>query len=292
MYRGSPVIVVTPAGRRRYMPLISKYIYQHKGLIDKWVLWANTKDQADLEHLMSMEKADSEFVRVQLGQDGPLGEVGTMPAIRAFYNYDMLRDAIYLRIDDDICYMHPDAIPNLVKFRFDNPQYFCITANMVNSGLCSHLQDRMGLHPNLSRVPWESAGGPLHWSSDMATLLHDKFMKDLSESKLDPWMCYDRWELWESPRFGIAFIALLGKDIHDFIGKWSGPEKTDEEFFTTIWPKKIDRMNCICGKSLIVHFAYGPQRGHGMETRVDGVCGTDVRPASILERYKAIAGVQ
>lgn len=294
MYEGRRVIVLTPAGRKKYMPLVSHYVYQHKGLIDEWRLWANTRDANDLACLHGMAEADPTFVHVQTERDGPLGKIGEMPAIRAFYTKNYLDPkALYLRIDDDICYMHPDAIPNLVKFRHDNPDYFCITANMVNSGLCSHLHDRMHLHPRsiVERVPWESSGGPLHWSSNIATLLHDRFLKDVEKpEKLAKWMCFDRWELWENPRFGIAFIALNGEDIISLLGKWDGPERTDEEFFTMIHPNRIKRCNCICGKSLVVHFAYGPQRESGLETRDDEVLG--VIPNQIYDRYKALAGVE
>lgn len=291
MYEGRKVIVVMPAGRRRYMPLIKHYICQHKGLIDQCVLWANTKDPDDLKCLQDMAGADPEFMFFVAGQDGPLGKVGEMSAIRAFYTKNMDPKAIYLRIDDDICYMEPRAIPNLVKFRHENPHYFCVTANMVNSGLCSHLHDRMGLHPNLSRTTWESAGGDLHWSADMAAYIHHYVLEDIKAGNLHRWMCFDRWELWEYPRFGIAVTAYNGFDLLSMQGKWTGPEQTDEEFFTCIWPKNLGRMNCICGTSLVVHYGYGPQRANGLETKTTELA-PGVIPAAMYDRYKALAGVQ
>jgi hypothetical protein len=96
-------------------------------------------------------------------------------------------------------------------------------------------------------------------------------------SPLRRWKCYDRWELWESPRFGIAFTAYLGNDLLDLIGKWEGED--DEQFFSSIWPPKIGRINCICGRALVSHYAYGPQRANGLEN------------SDIYARYKALAGV-
>jgi hypothetical protein len=296
MLNGHKVIVVTPAGRRRFLPIIQHYIMRESihgsGVIDEWRLWINTKDQADIDLMEDMATANPDFIKCQYSEDGPLGNIGDMSAIRSFYTKETLDpDAVYLRIDDDIVFVDTDAFKTLARFRLDNLHYFCITANMVNSGLCSHLHDRMGMHQPMDRVLWSSEGGPLHWSVNMATLIHDTFIRDIHGGRVDAWKQYERWELWENPRFGIACTAYLGKDLLALLGKWEGDE--DETFFTEIWPRRIKRINAICGKSLMAHYAYFPQRDNGMETQQRPIKpGNDgLIPANILVRYKKLAGV-
>jgi hypothetical protein len=125
----------------------------------------------------------------------------------------------------------------------------------------------------------------------MATVIHHSYLEDLKINALDKWRAYERWELYEYPRFGIACCSFIGKDFLDIIDKWSGED--DEQFVTEIWPKKIRRMNCIAGRALISHYAYGPQRENGMESRKEGfkIRGERVFPKDILNRYRKVAGV-
>src|ERR1700747_608144 len=60
MLNGKRIVVVTPAGRRRYMELLHAHlrgtwlrfgIASSRPLIDRWDLWVNTRDEADLAYL-------------------------------------------------------------------------------------------------------------------------------------------------------------------------------------------------------------------------------------------------
>ncbi|KAI1738264.1 hypothetical protein F4680DRAFT_467480 [Xylaria scruposa] len=42
-------------------------------------------------------------------------------------------DTIYIKIDDDIVFIHPDTIPQLVSTRIAEPHPFAVSANLVNS---------------------------------------------------------------------------------------------------------------------------------------------------------------
>jgi len=123
----------------------------------------------------------------------------------------------------------------------------------------------------------------------MATLIHDKFINDVQSGLAEDWMQYERWELWEHPRFGIAVTAFLGVDLLNVLGHWSGED--DEQFFTERWPQKVNRMNCICGKSLVAHYAYYPQRYNGMENSSLPVGENGPVPSKILARYRRLAGL-
>ena len=73
------------------------------------------------------------------------------------------------------------------------------------------------------------------------------------------------------------------------IDKWEAED--DEHFFTAILPPKINRINCICGHSLVAHYAYGPQRENGLEESHDVIAGTDIVPSQTLNRFRELAGI-
>jgi len=294
------VSVIMAAGRRRYMPIITKYILEEP-IVDEWQIWVNTQVPEDIEYLHKLgaeiNASRPGFVRLIECPNENWGEVGSMGAIRAFYTPETIdKGTIYLRVDDDIVHVHDRALRTLAQFRSDNPQYFLVTGNMVNSGLCSHLQHRMGCHqeviPAMLAPRWSSEGGDLHWSSNMATVIHDSYLKAAEDGRLDGWRQYERWELYETPRFGIAFCSFFGRDMLEIISKWRGED--DEIFMTEDWPRQAGRINCIAGKALVAHYAYGPQRKDGFEERSDLVTiqGEKVYSKDILNRYRKLAGIQ
>lgn len=294
MLGGRRVVVCTAAGRRRFMPLVSHYIHQARPVVDEWRLWCNTQETEDVKCLEQMAKELGPFVTIQKGQSTSLGHVGELKAIRSFYTKQTIdADTVYIRVDDDICWMHPDAIKNIVQFRIDNPEYFVVAANMVNSGLCSHLNMRCGAHPDsVPYIPWTCEGGPLWRDHKIATLIHHKLLADIKNNTLDRWMGYDRWELHEHVRFGVAFCCFFGKDILDWcIDQWEGID--DEQYLSEICPHKNKRINCLVGNALIAHFGYGPQRDSGLEHSITPVIPGNMLtvPCQILNRYRDLAGV-
>ncbi len=48
--RDHKIVVVTPAGRRAYLELLSKYVIDDAD-IDEWHLWDNCRLQADRYHI-------------------------------------------------------------------------------------------------------------------------------------------------------------------------------------------------------------------------------------------------
>jgi len=291
------VSVIMAAGRRRYLPIITKYILDCKDFIDEWQLWINTTVQEDIDYMLDFANQHKDFVRVVRCPTDHWGPVGSMGAIRAFYTKETIDPGtIYLRVDDDIVHVDKDAFRTLAQFRAMNRKYFLISANMMNSGLCSHLHHRLGCHqettPPMDAPIWESSGGLLHWSSNMATVIHDSYLKDAIAGRLDKWKQFERWELYENPRFGIACCSFFGCDMLELLGKWE--DEDDEIFMTGIWPNRVGKINCIAGKALVAHYAYGPQRENGFETRDDKVeiNGAEIYSKHILNRYRKLAGVE
>lgn len=62
----------------------------------------------------------------------------------------MERGKLYVKIDDDVVWMADDTIPRIVTMKIGHPEYFIVSANVVNSPLMGWVHYRMGaLHPYL-----------------------------------------------------------------------------------------------------------------------------------------------
>ena len=56
------VIVVTPAGRERYMRLLASHVL-HSPLVDEWHLWLNTREPADLAYMRGLAEAHTPITK-------------------------------------------------------------------------------------------------------------------------------------------------------------------------------------------------------------------------------------
>ena len=68
MFEGYRVVVVTPAGRRRYMRLLVPQVMASP-LVDRYDLWINTPDQGDLAFLRGVAEVDQR-IRLVAHPDG------------------------------------------------------------------------------------------------------------------------------------------------------------------------------------------------------------------------------
>lgn len=60
----------------------------------------------------------------------------------------MERGKLYVKIDDDMVWMADDTIPRLVTTKLEHPEYFLVSANVINSPLMGWVHYHMGaLHP-------------------------------------------------------------------------------------------------------------------------------------------------
>ena len=50
------IIVVTPAGRKRYLKILLKNLQKQKNDFDEWHLWENTRNKEDEIYIKELEK--------------------------------------------------------------------------------------------------------------------------------------------------------------------------------------------------------------------------------------------
>jgi hypothetical protein len=131
------VIVITPAGRKRYLEILVEYVKRLKGIVDEYHIWLNTEDKKDIEYIKSLA---SDYIKV-IEKPGPYHNNG----IYRFFPYCIQPKTVYVRFDDDIVFLdNNEAFINFVKYRIAHPEYFLLYANIINNSIISHLHHRLG----------------------------------------------------------------------------------------------------------------------------------------------------
>jgi len=236
------VIAFTPAGRKSYLEILKKYI-DKEDLIDEWQLWLNTGNKEDIDYINSIENEKIKVKKI----DGITEQDNYR--IYEFYKYLDDKDAIYIRLDDDIVYIHPDAIKNLLKCRLENEEPFVVFANIVNNAVISNIHQRIGVLGKEYGEVSKNRFDQINFKNlDFAKQIHTTFINNYK----NPEKYYFENEKINCD-FSINCFAIFGKDI--------GVVERDEElYFSFNQPNKLGRHNLICGNALVVHYAFHTQR--------------------------------
>ncbi len=268
MYKGYKVVGVTAYGRRRYAALLSHYLREARNLIDEHHFWVNTQDAGDIEWLRSCVTTLPTFFRTIEIQE-PF-QAGFLPRINAFYReYAVSPDTIFIRFDDDIVWIAPQAIRRLLDFRVEHPEYFLVFANTVNNSLCTHLHQRQGMLGDCPPVEYHCMGKS-SWSDwEVAARANRALLAALRDNQSERFL-FERWELFHYERCSINCISWWGRDMASIV---AGMHVDEEQALACEIPKSHGRINCIAGQALVSHFAYFLQRP-GLEANT-----------KLLERY-------
>lgn len=246
-------IIVTPAGRRRYMELLARHLARQRSSFDEWHLWLNTGVPEDVE-----------FCRQQ---DAKVIEIpGLQPArgtdnIHGFFPIDSCDPgANYLRLDDDVVWLEPGFVDKVFEFREREPEPMCVFANIVNNAICSHIHWRLGLvdhcgYACMDGIGWNTPGYAEH--------VHRRF---LASDDIDRWR-FPRWVLGNFERCSINAIAWRG----EVFAKFGGKIDLHEESCLTEHAPRHWGTNVIYGGAMCAHFAFHTQRAHMDATDILGL---------------------
>lgn len=272
---------MTPAGRKRYLEVLVPHILNQRPHFSAHIFWLNTTVKADIDYIKNVCRLYPDF----FSYTEPRVPVDGNNSISHFFKGCVEEDAIYIRFDDDICWLSPSAVREIVNFRLENPEYFLIFGNIVNNSLCNYLHQRIGaLDLNVgdeSDLAYTCTDAESWGKGVVASRVHDAFLKAL-ELTDERKYSFGRRVLADYERFSINFMAWFGRDFAEFNGEVGsdklGIPRCQEEPWLTEWaPKVFTRPNCICGEALAAHYAFYPQRDY-LESETN-----------ILERYKELA---
>ena len=249
-------IIVTPAGRMRYMSLLAAYLKEQRSFFDEWHIWQNTNNQEDIEYFKTL---DAKII-IPENNDPTQGNHN----LNKFYPIDSFEEnALYLKLDDDIVWMEPDFINKMFTIRQKNNSNFLIFANTINNSVCSHL------HMRNNQITWNDVGGyntfdSAFWSNPLvAESTHSTFLDnndDFTKFYLNDWYLHI------NERVSINAVTWRSEDFAVFQGIIDGE---DELFLTYHGPSRLGgKRSFIYGQALCSHYSYRTQISYLDQTNI------------------------
>lgn len=266
-------VVVTPAGRKRYMEILLPYILREKEFIDEYRIWVNTNNNEDIQYFQYLHNKYSNFITLDYSADKDPYKGNGGRAIHNFFKNTIDNNTIYIRLDDDIVWLEENFIKNLYNFRSNNPQYFLVYGNIINNAIIDHIHQRLGVLPEKPVIGYGCMDHYGWWEPTMAEIKHKIFLDNLKNNTINKYK-FSQWVLNAYERVSINAISWLGEEFAKFNGKVGGDE---EQWLSVEKPTLLKKYNTIYGGALCSHFAFFTQRQY-LDSTTD-----------ILEQYKNFA---
>lgn len=254
------------------MEVLAPYVLAERPLFDKWVIWVNTPHESDVAYIQGLAGRFPDFVDLVYPAT-PL-EKGKSRPQSGYFTTTKDPGTVYVKFDDDVCYVAPGAVKTLVDFRLDDRGPFFVSANTVNNPTCAYIHQKYGAQSFFIDGAYQRVSpdyGNKVWSDvRYAEYVHKTFIEDLLNGDVAKYG-FDSWALSHYQRYAINCIAWLGDDFAGFGGVV--PHFDEEDWMCTIKAKELGRPNSICGRALVAHFAYFNHRkphcpGRGIDHRI------------------------
>ena len=252
------VVIVTPAGRKRYLELLIPQLLNLRSVVDEYVLWVNTTNEIDIEYMKNVAQAYPDFIKLQWSKIPINGNL----SIGHFFRECVDANTVYVRFDDDVVYIDTiEAFVNFIKFRIEHPEYFIIYANILNNSVISHIHQRLGNFNLEKGIAGYKADNPIGWGCpSFAYNLHTQILQLIEEKGSLKTFYIQNWKLFECERVSINCISWLGSTFKEFNGQVTGID--EEEWLSVTYPKMNKCVNCVFGHFVCVHYAFCTQRSY------------------------------
>lgn len=295
---GKRVVCWTPYGRRPTYSLLVQYLAREveRGIVDEVWAYENLEPHSDgwsdpagdrvyLEHLAST--LPSWFQVKQRPADCPYRQPVQRNTGYA-YRYMTDPDTVYIRMDDDLVYLHEDAVTNLVGKRLANSYPVAIFGTTWNNAIVSWFAQQQGVIPRQfdgDTATYECGFycmDPVGWANGaFAVHLHEMLLEHATAGTADKLYLYQDFPIQAGTQFSVSFFASLGsmyRDLPAGPGVLHPDQHNDEEesWHTQFQPRVIGTDNLLIGDSLVSHFTFKPQKPH-------------VMGSNLLERYTELA---
>lgn len=180
------------------------------------------------------------------------------PRYSPFFQYygahqEEYADAIFLKCDDDMLYFDLGKLQQFIAFRASHPEFFLLSANVINNGVCAYFQQMSGAIPReVMQIdhPRTGLAGPVWSSGDAAERIHRCFLADPAAfSTADP-----DTVIWNH-RISVNFVSWLGRDIRHI------PDRMidDEHDMCYGVRKRTGKSNAIYMPFTAAHLSFGSQ---------------------------------
>jgi hypothetical protein len=257
MLYGRKIIAFTPCGRKRYMDILAAHVMREQafGHIDEWVLFNNPYIIDDSTYADQLAAKRDWIKVVNVGKETATRDAGQ---ISTFFGALDDPEAIYIRLDDDLCYLAEDFLPKLVRYRLDNPEPFLVYPTIINNTRTSYQLQKEG---NIPIKDWGEVEpilcAPMAWgNTNFVFRLHQKALAAIENGTLVkefelPSGTFDNYE---DGNISINCFAILGVDMVA-----CNVTRDEEGYLSKHRPMELKRFNARCGDAVVIHFAYHTQ---------------------------------
>ena len=279
MIDGHKVACWTPFGRERTVSILVKYMERDvkRGLVDEYILYMNTDDEqvADREYGYRLAE-EHDWIRIIERPERYPG-----PKQRStgyFYRYATDPDTVYVRLDDDVVYLHEAAVENLVRARLEMPAPTAVFPIIINNAICSHFLQLCGKIPaewgEVKQYCMDSNG----WANGaFAVKLHELLLNHIERGDVESLYLYQDFPIAPGTQFSVSCFASLGSM---YAGLDAGPgilvPDEEESWHTIHRPLATGAPNILRGNAIVSHWSFFPQHAF-------------LNATTLLDRYRELA---
>lgn len=300
MIDGKRVIAWTPYGRQETVSILGRFLRREheRGIVDEWWLCLNTDPGQgdDLRFAYALAAAFPKWIKIK---DRPAGRPRRTPKQRNtgyFYEYMTDPNTVFVRFDDDIIYVHEDAIERLARHRIEHPAGVASFPVMWNNSIISWYAQQAGVIPEpgthsavvangsllIDDYTWPKVGGPycmdpVGWADGrFAVAIHNLLLDAVTAGEPERLFLYQDFPVQLGMQFSVSVFASLGSMYASLPEPGVLVPYEEEHWHTVHQPSKLGEPNIIVGDALVSHYTFFPQRG------IVGASG-------ILDRYRELS---
>lgn len=276
------VIAWTPYGRRRTYSILIKYLQRdvERGLLDEVWAFMNTDPTGQEDDIAYAHELAEQFSWFKLKHRPDGINLGTLPKQRytgLAYREMIDPEAIYLRLDDDVIYLHEDAVENLVRARIEMPAPIAVFPVIWNNAICSHFLQACGKVPTewgpVSLFCMDSNG----WANGaFAVKMHELLLSHIEAGTVEGLYLYQDFSLQPGTQFSVSCFASRGEDYAALPKPGVLVPDEEESWHTIHQPLATGRPNIIRGNVIVSHYSFFTQHPFLNET-------------DLLDRYRELA---
>lgn len=276
------VIAWTPYGRVRTYSLLIKYLERDhaRGLIDEAWLYMNTDPVGQEADIAYAHELAEQFDWVKLKHRPEGFDLGHLPKQRwTGLAYREMTDpnAVYLRLDDDVVYLHENAVENLVRARLQMPAPTAVFPVIFNNAIVSHFLQACGKVP----MEWGTVSpycmDPTGWANGpFAVKLHELLLDHIEAGTVEDLYLYQDFPIQPGTQFSVSCFASLGSMYAGLDEPGVLVPDEEESWHTIHQPLATGAPNILRGDAIVSHWSFFPQHPFLNNT-------------NLLDRYRDLA---
>lgn len=266
MIDGKKVVTWTPYGREETMSILVKYMERDvkAGVVDEYHLYMNTDhdQERDREFAHELNEEHPWIILKERPDDVPVLYPKQLNTGR-YYRNAIEPDTVYVRFDDDIVYVHENAIERLVRRKIGNPSLVCFPIIWHNA-ICSYYSQQFGKIPQefgIVREPY--CMDPIGWiDAGFAESIHRLLLDHIRNGTVDSLFWHHDIQLQIGKQFSVSCFAAESDIYRELPTPGYLTHEEEEHWHTIQHTHTTGRSNSIVGNSLVSHLSFFPHRDY------------------------------